>query len=249
VLDSSGSIAVLDACVLAPVPIVDTLLRLAAAQNSYIPGWSPQILEELSSTLLRFGLTKRQVDRRIERMMDSFPDALVQDFDELIPLMENDAKDRHVLAAAGKCNAQWIVSDNRRHFPEALLNSAMAHAVKVSVVNLMTMDYGGSADPSQMGSYAISAVNGATAQMLDNGIRARLGIIPMIGNNNVKPEVFTLADAKQVADWAQANPVVVRMSMWSVSRDNGCTEGAPRGQCSGVAQQPYDFSKILGAFH
>ncbi|HVW11528.1 MAG TPA: chitinase [Bryobacteraceae bacterium] len=131
----------------------------------------------------------------------------------------------------------------------ALLNSAMSHGVKVSVVNLMTMDYGGSADPLQMGPYAISAANGATAQMLDNGIRARLGIIPMIGNNDVKPEVFTLADAKQVADWAQANPVVVRMSMWSVSRDGGCVEGSARGQCSGIPQQAWDFSKILGAFH
>lgn len=131
----------------------------------------------------------------------------------------------------------------------ALLSSAMAHNVKVAVVNLMTMDYGGSADPLQMGPYAISAVNGATAQMLDNGIRARLGIIPMIGNNDVKPEVFTLTDAKLVADWAQANPVVVRMSMWSVSRDNGCAQDAARGQCSGVPQQAYDFSKVLGTFH
>jgi hypothetical protein len=130
----------------------------------------------------------------------------------------------------------------------ALLNSAMAHNVKTSVVNLMTMDYGGSADPLRMGPHAISAVNGATAQMLDNGIRARLGIIPMIGNNDVKPEVFTLADAKLVADWAQANPVVMRMSMWSVSRDQGCVSGAVRGQCSGVSQQAYDFSRILGAF-
>ena len=131
----------------------------------------------------------------------------------------------------------------------ALLNGAMAHNVRVAVVNLMTMDYGGSADPLQMGPYAISAVNGATAQMLDNGIRARLGIIPMIGNNDVKPEVFTLTDAKLVADWAQANPVVVRMSMWSVSRDNGCSHDAARGQCSGVPQQAYDFSKVLGTFH
>jgi chitinase len=130
-----------------------------------------------------------------------------------------------------------------------LLTNAMSHGVKVAVVNLMTMDYGGSADPQAMGPYAISAVNGTIAQMLDNGIRSRIGIIPMIGNNDVKPEVFTLADAKLVSDWAQENPVVIRMSMWSVSRDNGCAEGAPRGGCSGVPQQAYDFSKILNTFH
>lgn len=131
----------------------------------------------------------------------------------------------------------------------ALLNNAMTRGVRIGVVNLMTMDYGGSADPLRMGPYAITAVNGAIAQMLDNGIRARLGIIPMIGSNDVKPEVFTLDDAKLVAEWAQANPAVVRMSMWSVSRDSGCAGGTARGQCSGVPQQAYDFSKILGAFH
>jgi chitinase len=133
----------------------------------------------------------------------------------------------------------------------ALLNNAMSHGVKVAVVNLMTMDYGGTADPLAMGAYAISAVNGATAQMLDNGIRARVGIIPMIGLNDVKPEVFSLSDARLISDWAQANPVVMRMSMWSVSRDGACAEGSTRSgsSCSGVAQQGYDFSKILNTFH
>jgi chitinase len=133
----------------------------------------------------------------------------------------------------------------------ALLNSAMSHGVKVAVVNLMTMDYGGAADPAAMGAHVITAVNGATAQMLDNGIRARIGIIPMIGLNDTKPEVFSLSDARQVIDWAQSNPVVTRMSMWSVERDLGCAGGSARAasSCSGVAQQPYEFSKILNEFH
>lgn len=133
----------------------------------------------------------------------------------------------------------------------ALLNNAMSHGVKVAVVNLMTMDYGGTADPLSMGRHAITAANGTIAQMLDNGIRARIGICPMIGNNDVKPEVFTLADAGQVADWAQANPVVVRMTMWSVSRDNPCAGGSTRtgSSCSGVDQQAWDFSKIFNTFH
>ena len=133
----------------------------------------------------------------------------------------------------------------------ALLNNAMAHGVRVGVVNLMTMDYGGTADPLAMGAYAISAVNGAAAQMLDNGIRSRIGIIPMIGLNDVKPEVFSLSDARAMMDWAQANPVVSRVSMWSVERDLACTEGTARAasSCSGVAQQKYEFSKVLNTFH
>jgi hypothetical protein len=133
----------------------------------------------------------------------------------------------------------------------ALLNSAMSHGVKMAVVNLMTMDYGSAADPLAMGHHAITAVDGAVAQMLDNGIRARIGICPMIGSNDVKPEVFSLSDARMIADWAQANPIVNRISMWSVSRDFACPEGSTRSgsSCSGVAQRQYEFSGILNTFH
>jgi chitinase len=133
----------------------------------------------------------------------------------------------------------------------ALLNNAMSHGVKVAVVNLMTMDYGGTADPLAMGAHVITAVNGTTAQMLDNGIRARIGICPMIGLNDVKPEVFSLSDARQVIDWAQSNPVLTRLTMWSVERDAACAEGSARvgSRCSGVAEQQYEFSAILNSFH
>ena len=133
----------------------------------------------------------------------------------------------------------------------ALLSNAMSHGVKVAIVNLMTMDYGGAADPAAMGAHVITAVNGSTAQMLDNGIRARIGICPIIGLNDVKPEVFSLNDARQVIDWAQSNPVVARLSMWSVERDGACAGGSARAasSCSGVEQQKYEFSKILNTFH
>jgi chitinase len=134
----------------------------------------------------------------------------------------------------------------------ALLNNAMAHGVKVAIVNLMTMDYGSAADPLTMGAHAITAVNGATAQMLDSGIKARIGIIPMIGLNDVKPEVFSLSDVRMMMDWAQANPVVSRVSMWSVERDTACSaDGAAKASssCSGVPQQLYEFSKALNTFH
>ncbi len=103
------------------MPIVDTLLRLAETQTFYIPKWSSHILAELSRTLLRFGFSKRQADRRIRTMAEAFPEALVHGYEELIPAMRNDPKDKHVLAAGVKCGARWIVSDNRRHFPAAAL--------------------------------------------------------------------------------------------------------------------------------
>jgi hypothetical protein len=114
-------VAVLDACVLAPMPIVDTLLRLAEEPAFYTPKWSPHILEELRRTLAKFGFSQRQIERRISTMTEVFPDSLIQGFEDLIPVMTNDPKDRHVLTAAVKCGARAIVSDNRRHFPAVSL--------------------------------------------------------------------------------------------------------------------------------
>jgi hypothetical protein len=36
--------------------------------------------------------------------------------------MKNDSKDRHVLAAAVRANADCIVSDNKKHFPKSILD-------------------------------------------------------------------------------------------------------------------------------
>jgi predicted nucleic acid-binding protein len=113
----SQFVAVLDTCVLAPMPVVDTLLRLAEEPAFYTPKWSAEILTELRRTLAGFEYTPVQIDRRINSMDTAFPDAMVRGFDELIPAMTNDNKDRHVLAAAVKCGAHAIVSDNKRHFP------------------------------------------------------------------------------------------------------------------------------------
>jgi hypothetical protein len=55
-------------------------------------------------------------------MERAFPDALVAGYENLIPAMTNDPEDRHVLAAAVKCGAHSIVSDNVKHFPAVALS-------------------------------------------------------------------------------------------------------------------------------
>jgi hypothetical protein len=54
--------------VLAPMPLCDTLLRLAEDPAFYIPKWSNDILRELRTTLERMGYTTAQVERRIGAM-------------------------------------------------------------------------------------------------------------------------------------------------------------------------------------
>jgi predicted nucleic acid-binding protein len=108
---------VLDTCVLAPMPLCDTLLRLAEDPAFYIPRWSDDIFRELRSTLLRMGYTMAQATRRISAMDAAFEDAKVTGYERMVASMTNDPKDRHVLAAAVRCAAHAIVTDNARHFP------------------------------------------------------------------------------------------------------------------------------------
>jgi hypothetical protein len=110
-------IVVLDACVLAPMPLCDLLLRLAEEPAFFVPRWSADILREVSSTLQRFGYSAEQVERRLIAMRSAFEDAEVTGYECLKNVMTNQPKDRHVLAAAVRCGAHAIVSDNKKDFP------------------------------------------------------------------------------------------------------------------------------------
>lgn len=115
-------IAVLDACVLIPMPLADTLLRLAAAPRLYWPKWSDPIMLEVSRNLQKsFGLSAEKARYRETEIRRNFPEAWVEGFEDLIPKMSNHPKDRHVLAAAVRADAKIIVTYNAKDFPPASL--------------------------------------------------------------------------------------------------------------------------------
>jgi hypothetical protein len=133
----------------------------------------------------------------------------------------------------------------------AVLRSAMQDGVRIDVVNIMAMDYGPAVNNGgQMGLNAILAAEATQAQLAAIGLDAQIGITPMIGVNDVVSEVFTLADAQMLLDYAANDPDVARLSMWSVLRDNGNGAGSPWAspEHSGVAQGPYDYAEILQQF-
>src|SRR5437867_6272251 len=93
---------VLDACVLAPMPLADTLLRLAEEPSLYRIIWTEELLQEIGGTLAKLGRTPFQVERRLKFMRDHFPEAMFKLTPEIvgaIPCLP-DADDRHVVAAA-----------------------------------------------------------------------------------------------------------------------------------------------------
>ena len=105
---------VLDASVLYPLPLRDTLLRIAETEL-YDAYWSSRILDEVARNLIADGrATEHQARRLITTMNEAFDgDAVPQEaVDRLESAMTNDAKDRHVLAAAVASDAQAIVTLN-----------------------------------------------------------------------------------------------------------------------------------------
>ena len=109
---------VLDACVLIPMPLADTLLRMAEAPRLYLPRWSKLIMDEATRNLIaKWDMPIDKARKREDEIRRHFPEAWVEGFQPLIDVMTNHPGDRHVLAAAVRSQAELIVTYNRRHFP------------------------------------------------------------------------------------------------------------------------------------
>ena len=113
--------AVLDACVLFPAALRDTLLR-AAEFGLYLPHWSGEILVELERSLVRSGrIDAARARRLVAAIRRAFEDAEVSGYEHLIEAMATSASDRHVAAAAIVAGARVIVTLNLRDFPATAL--------------------------------------------------------------------------------------------------------------------------------
>lgn len=117
--DAAGStrVAVLDACVLVPIRLATTLLWLSEA-GIFELLWSDRILDEVQRNLPKLGISEEKAAHRVRTMRVAFGEAaLVDDFDHLIADMTCDPKDRHVLAAAVRAEADTLVTFNLKDFP------------------------------------------------------------------------------------------------------------------------------------
>jgi hypothetical protein len=139
----------------------------------------------------------------------------------------------------------------------ALVRGAIAHQVRIGVINIMTMDFGDGPAPrpaGRMGGYVLAAARSTASQLKSlypsrstAQISAMLGLIPMIGQNDEVDEVFSLFDARAVRTYAVSHGLG-RLSFWSVTRDQPCAGGVSKiasGFCSGVAQTPYAYSAAM----
>jgi chitinase len=107
-----------------------------------------------------------------------------------------------------------------------VVKTVLAAGVTISHMNLMTMDYGGYySDGKAMGDLAVSALTDAKAQLQsvipglgDAAAWRMLGATPMIGQNDVTTEVFSVADAQILAGFAKQNQLGL-VAFWAINRD------------------------------
>ena len=137
-----------------------------------------------------------------------------------------------------------------------VLQSAKNAGLTVNVVNAMSMDFGDSAAPNpsgKMGAYVVQSAQATQAQiksvwttLTDAQAWAKVGVTPMLGQNDSSSEVFGLADAQQLVTFAQQNHLA-ELAFWEMTRDaNACNGGL--SQCTNITQTPYQFSKLFAAF-
>ncbi|WP_273429819.1 glycosyl hydrolase family 18 protein [Chitinibacter tainanensis] len=107
------------------------------------------------------------------------------------------------------------------------VKSAINAGVRVDMVNVMAMDYGSSASAGKkMGDLAVQAAQSTFNQikplfpgLTDAQIWAKVGVTPMLGVNDVQSEVFGLADAQILTDFAKQKGLGL-IAWWSFHRDN-----------------------------
>lgn len=112
----------LDACVLANQGVADLLLRLAERPRLFLPQWSAKILEEVRRTHLeKLRWPEELAESFQQEVRRAFPHSEIESYEQIIPVLTNDLKDRHVLAAAiqGKC--PLILTFNLKHFKQDAL--------------------------------------------------------------------------------------------------------------------------------
>ena len=115
---------------------------------------------------------------------------------------------------------------------------------------IMPFDFGGGT--TNMGTLTQQAADGLKNRVrdaygyTDDTAYRHIGISSMNGLTDVSSERVNLSDFESMLTYATQHHLA-RFTFWSVNRDRPCTGGGA-DTCSGVAQQPWDFSRVIGRY-
>lgn len=136
---------VVDTNVIYPIETRDILFWFAF-YDLFTIKWSKHVFTEWCDVMRRKGISEVEIRKRIDRANHAFPDALVNNYEELIEhLSLPDPNDRHVLAAAIKTNANLIVTNNLKDFPNTYLSKFGLKAINADdfltdLIDINTID-------------------------------------------------------------------------------------------------------------
>lgn len=160
-----------------------------------------------------------------------------------------------------------------------VVETMLSYGVDLSGVNLMTMNFNTlneafqlsdlldisnllkpSGDYSKLMQHIMASIISAQSQVQDVFNRhghnlsskdawQKIGVTPMIGQNDIEGEVFTLDDARDLNDFLRERHVR-RISFWSLNRDATCSSNYPTPNevsvsCSGIDQKDWKFADLL----
>lgn len=142
----------------------------------------------------------------------------------------------------------------------AVVESMLDARVDLAGVNVMAMDFGVPEAAGDMRAAILDAVAATRSQLSalygragarlgSRSLWRKVGVTVMIGQNDVRAERVSVADARAIVAWAVEHDVG-RASIWSLNRDVRCGAtfaviGTLSNTCSGVAQRPLEFSRLF----
>jgi hypothetical protein len=167
-----------------------------------------------------------------------------------------------IQAAEGRPLDVWITIAARPSGLSAdeinVVRSAVAADVDIAGVNLVLANFGDLEAPQpegRMSQYSITAVQQAFDQLRDvldprrqsrdEEIWARLGVTPMVGQNDTRSERFYPSDGLQVLAFARKRGVGL-LAIDSINRD--ANTGQANYDSSGIDQTAFEFTHIFAPY-
>lgn len=216
---------------------------------------SERLAQGYASVVQRYRLSAIDMDIEGDLLRDEA--ALARQADAVAALQQSRQKDEPL--------AVWltlpVAADGLDRLGLAAVEHYLTAGVELAGVNAMTMNYNDGTNASTT-SRVRSSLTGLHAQLraLYSKRGAALGdatawsmvaATPMLGQNDVRDEVFLLEDAVALNRFANSHGMS-RLSYWSVNRDRACAANWPdprqvSDSCSGMQQDDGAFLAALSS--
>ncbi|WP_426504151.1 carbohydrate-binding protein [Dactylosporangium sp. McL0621] len=135
------------------------------------------------------------------------------------------------------------------YYAQQLISRAASTGAGIDIFTIMPFDFGGGANMYQS---TVSASEGLKNMLKpafgwdDATAYRHMGISGMNGLSD-QQENTSPAQWQQIRDYAQNNHLA-RLAFWSVNRDRPCPGGGVVSNCSGIAQNNWQFTQITATF-